>query len=520
MTDCDFKIGIEVMKEKVVIWWIKKDFRLHDNPALLHCLDSGLKVLPIFFFEPSSIEAPETSSRHVHSWITAARDLYKSLQRRGGKLSVVYDEVINGLEIISQSYQIEELVSHEEIGFKRTFQRDLDVRVWCEMNSTKMTELPQTGVIRRLQNRDDRSKYWKAWFYDKEATIDFDKLIYCDALSIVPNLKILGVINLTLDSLGFQKFKNVSPSVQSVSETDAFKDLESFLYERGVAYSGGISSPNTAFVAGSRLSVHLAWGTLSPRHLISRVGWRMDELLFSDEPGAGLWRRSLNSFKGRISWRDHFIQRLETEPEMESQPMNKIFENLEFNESPQTLKAWLTGQTGFPLVDACIRCAKQTGFLNFRMRSMITSVACHALGLDWKKINFPMSSWWTDLEPGIQISQLQMQAGMAGINTLRTYNPGKQIADHDPEAKFIKTWVPELRSADPKVIVDHQTEKTRAYIKPIVDWRESVSEFRSKYYSLKSTTEGKAASAEVYQRHGSRKGPVTKRKARAAKKES
>lgn len=76
---------------------------------------------------------------------------------------------------------------------------------------------------------------------------------------------------------------------------------------------------------------------------------------------------------------------------------------------------------------------------------------------------------WADYEPGIHISQLQMQAGVVGINTLRTYNPAKQIADHDSDAKFIKQWLPELKDISVAKIIEHQEQPVTAYPPPIVD---------------------------------------------------
>jgi len=90
------------------------------------------------------------------------------------------------------------------------------------------------------------------------------------------------------------------------------------------------------------------------------------------------------------------------------------------------------------MIDACMRCLNATGFMNFRMRSMLVSFACYGLHLDWRLIHPHLARVFLDYEPGIHLSQLQMQAGVVGINTIRVYSPHKQIIDQDPECVFIK----------------------------------------------------------------------------------
>lgn len=108
--------------------------------------------------------------------------------------------------------------------------------------------------------------------------------------------------------------------------------------------------------------------------------------------------------------------------------------------------AWCQGRTGFPFVDACMRCLIDCGWLNFRMRAMLVSFATYNLWLDWKKIAGHLARVFLDYEPGIHYPQLQMQAGTTGINAMRVYNCTKQGKDQDPNGVFIRKYVPELRN--------------------------------------------------------------------------
>lgn len=102
-------------------------------------------------------------------------------------------------------------------------------------------------------------------------------------------------------------------------------------------------------------------------------------------------------------------------------------------------------RTGWPMVDACVAMLRETGWLNFRMRAMLVSVAAYPLWLHWRPVGEWLATQFLDYEPGIHWSQLQMQSGTTGINTTRVYNPIKQAQDHDPHGQFVKRWLPHIR---------------------------------------------------------------------------
>ena len=164
---------------------------------------------------------------------------------------------------------------------------------------------------------------------------------------------------------------------------------------------------------------------------------------------------------------------------------------LAFGRHHHHFAAWCEGRTGYPMVDACMRSLVATGWLNFRMRAMLVSFASYHLWLHWRETGLFLARQFLDFEPGIHWSQMQMQSGTTGINTLRIYSPAKQARDQDPQGDYVRRWVPEFG--------------TPAYAAPIVDERVALAFAKERLYGLrKGATAGHEAQA-IQKQHGSRK---------------
>ena len=491
---------------RTALWWVKLDVRLADNPALTAALAAAERVVPVFAFEPRVLAAAETSGFHVATWCEALADLRARLRPHGADVLVVHGDAPEVLAEAHRRLGFDELHSHEEIGTELTYSRDRAVAAWADSAGVAWREHRQTGVFRGGIDRDRRHRAWTQFMdagpLPTPPPADLARLGIPDELD---GLRLDG--DLTPARFGHPLTDLQREHRQAVSETAAEVTLGSFLHERGRCYSAGISSPNTAFACGSRLSVHLAWGTLTGRQAYHALEARRADLKDDNSDEAKTWRRSLTSFRSRLHWRDHFTQRLEAEPRAEFEPLNRAYAALP-TPGDVHVDDWLHGRTGWPMVDACIRCAAATGFLNFRMRAMVTSVAVHTLRIDWRRLVHPVARLWADYAPGIHVSQTQMQAGVVGINQLRGYSPDKQLLDHDPEATFVKTWVAELADVDAAAIKRHTAgAHVDGYRPPLVDRIASFKSFKDDYYGIKRLPETRALAEEVYVRHGSRRAP-------------
>ncbi len=483
-----------------VVWWIKRDLRLADNDALLRAIDEGRRVLPLFVFEPEVLQASDASFFHLHAQWNALAELSKTIEDRGGLLQIVQGEAVAVFDQLLTEDGFDAIYSHQETGADVTYQRDIAVANWCSNNNIHWHESFQNGVIRKLHTRDDRQRIFKERLLETPPNPAPQAIVSWQPASASRVLPDIDSISVNKTHCGLD-----TSLLQTVSEKQAQRECLRFLTVRGLGYSGGISSPNTAFKVGSRLSPHLAWGTISLRSVFHESNKRLAEISGQQDANTAQWRKSVRAFQSRLHWHDHFIQRLESAPAMEFEALNPAYRHIDYSDDLETLAAWSHGKTGIPLLDACMRCLRHTGFLNFRMRAMAVTTACFGLGQSWRSIHNPLAQVFLDYEPGIHLSQIQMQAGIVGINTLRVYSPHKQLTDQDPNCVFVKQWIPELREFSPAEIAAYNSTCLGDYPKPIVDINARGKYIKDQVYAIRKSEEGKEASAIVLQDHGSRR---------------
>ncbi|GAB5388394.1 MAG: deoxyribodipyrimidine photo-lyase [Alphaproteobacteria bacterium] len=493
------------MSDAPAIVWFKRDLRVADHPALASACATGRPVLPLYIIEPEMWAAPDASGRQWGFIRESLVELKTRLEAMGQSLVVRQGAAVDVLESLRQQVGIASLHSHQETGALWSYYRDAEVRHWANSHGIEWREPRQHGVIRRLGTRNGWARRWDAYMSRP----------CCDQPSALPPAS--AVDPGTLPDRPDGVADDLCPGRQHGGRDEGLDLLRSFLHQRGQHYRRQMSSPVTAFEACSRLSAHLAWGTLSMREVAQATYARQIELKQANDRSG--WRGSLSSFVGRLHWHCHFMQKLEDAPDMELRPLHPAYEWVRpVQADAERLRAWATGQTGWPFMDACMRALQQTGWLNFRMRAMVMAVASYHLWLPWQESGRVLARLFTDYEPGIHWPQVQMQSGVTGTNTLRIYNPVKQGLDQDPDGDFIRHWVPELASLPTDAL--HQPWKhgegqsiiaKGAYPAPIVDHMEAARHARETLWALRKSTTHRRKAADVQAQHGSRKSGIKNR---------
>ena len=484
--------------------WLKRDLRLHDHAPLAAAVQGPAAAL--WIFEPEWLNSPEF---HPRQWAFARAciaSMRRQLAGRGLPLLVRVGSAVAVLRELHAQHGFDRLLSHEETGPGWTYERDRAVGAWCRDRGVIWQEWSQHGVVRRLRSRSGWASRW---------TARMDAALVETPRAWTPWI---GVDEGELPA------DHDAPVHAVGGEAAGFALLEDFLRGRGRGYRRSLSSPLTAESGCSRISAHLAFGALSLRWVHQRTE---AAIAAARENGDRALSSGLRGFAGRLRWHCHFMQKLESEPAIEFRHFARSCDGLRPGEDkPEApvwgptqaarLQAWCDGQTGFPMVDACMRSLNATGWLNFRMRAMLVSFASYHLWLHWRRTGLHLARQFTDFEAGIHWSQMQMQSGTTGINTLRIYSPTKQALDQDPQGAFIRRWVPELAAVplaclhrpwtmDASVQAASGCRLGRDYPEPIVDEPAAARAAKEAMFGLRTGRNAQAEADRIQDRHGSRK---------------
>ncbi len=481
-------------KKKISLVWLKRDLRLQDNEAIVNALNSGKPVLLLYVFEQILMDDEHYSERHWNFIKQSLVDLNKQLETHKSKVLVVKSDMIVVINQLLNYYHITNIFSHQETGILITYERDKLFSRFCKNNQINWSESISNGVQRGLKNRDQ-------WIEKCNSYFEIEPLIFQPKKGQLFSVKEIKNLETCFKLINLET--NFETPFQKGGRTTGLKYLDSFLNNRFENYLFNISKPELARTSCSRISPYIAWGNLSIREVYHRA-YQQKKIVQN--------KKAIEAFMSRLRWQSHFIQKFEMEHTMEEASINKGFHKLKKEISKQYQIAWKTGQTGFPLIDACMRCLNETGYLNFRMRALVVSFFTHNLWQPWQEATTHLSQMFLDFEPGIHFPQLQMQAGETGTNILRIYNPIKNSYEHDPDGIFIKKWVPELNSLDLKFIHEPylMTEMEQGFYNfrlgvnypvPIIDIDETRKKASDTLWNLRKNKVVKRETERILKKH-------------------
>lgn len=479
------------MKQRINVVWFKRDLRSQDHAALSQAEVSDLPFISLFIFEPTMLSYPDTSDRHLifqyHSIIDVNIRVFDAIQK---SINICYGEVKDVFASLADQFEVANVFSYQESGIRPTYDRDIFMAQWFKSQGIGWQEFQRDGIVRGIKNRKDWDRKWYACMSMVPIKNTYS---YQDKLDWRHNFHLPQKI--------LDQWSQYSEAFQFPGEEHAWKYLRSFMEDRHRGYTRNISKPGQSRMHCSRLSPYLAWGNLSVRQVYHIAKQNNKEIS----------SRDVHNFVTRLKWRCHFIQKFEMDVSYEYTHINSAYDSFVYKEDESKLQAWKEGKTGYPLVDACMRCLIKTGWINFRMRALLVSFLCHNLKMDWRKGSHHLAGLFLDYEPGIHYPQFQMQAGTTGVNTIRIYNVVKNAKDHDADAQFVSKYCPELAELplhlkfEPWTITAMESamysfQLGRDYPYPVSD-ASSLAEHRSTLWAYRKSSNVKEEGKKILEKH-------------------
>ena len=464
-----------------VVVWHRRGLRTADHPAVAAAAESET-VLPLFIFDPafygSDGLACDARIQFLHESLDDLAEQYSEL---GGQLNYAHGDPVEILsELQQQGWAV--VAAREPTGRYGRRRDEAAADAGVEF-------VAGDGLIRDGDSRKNWSNQIESWFQAAPVTVDSENISFTPWETEITPDRVADAYD-------------IAPTKQRVphgGRTAGRRRLRQFV-KTIESYPGRISAPSDAESGTSRLSPYLRFGCLSVREVFQHV---------EEHATDGLGK---NMFISRLYWNRHYTQKLADWPGWLDTAVNPVMEEFHADSyDPDRIEAWKAGRTGYPMVDASMRCLRETGWLNFRMRAMCASFLCDLLQQPWQ----PGADWFyyhlIDADPAINYSQFQTQAGVVGTNMLRIYNPRKQVRDNDPDGEFIREWVPELQGL-PDAFLD-QPEKTPVAVQadcgveigedypyPIVEYEAARERIQTKLESVRSAARRALQRPEVARR--------------------
>lgn len=423
-------------KNKVSIFWFRRDLRLDDNLGFLQALKGVYPVLPIFIFDKDILNELPNDDARVSYIFEQLQIMRKELQENyESSIGMFYDKPINIFEKLLEDYDIQAVFTNTDYE-PYAKERDSQIQNLLKNKEIEFFSYKDQVIFEKSEvvKSDDTpylvyTPYMKKW---KEVFKSHDLKIYYtnDYLSnLIGNTRLP---NLSLSDIGFKKSSIQFPEYDVTPTT-----IQEYENNRNLP----------AKESTSNLSPHLRFGTISIRKVLKKALNAENE-----------------TFWNELIWREFFMQILYHYPETVTDAFKSKYDNIKWRNNEKEFELWKKGKTGYPMVDAGMRQLNKTGLMHNRVRMVVGSYLCKHLLIDWRWGEAYFAEKLLDYEMSSNVGNWQWVAG-CGVDAspyFRIFNPQSQLEKFDKDKEYIKQWIPEYNTKDyPERMVDHKEARER-----------------------------------------------------------
>jgi deoxyribodipyrimidine photo-lyase len=423
------------MKEKVNLFWFRRDLRIADNHGLYQALISANPVLPVFIYDTNILNDLKDDDSRVEFISKEVSKLKEEFERNNSTLWIYHGKPLDAFKRLWVEYDVDKVYSNQDYE-PYAIERDQEINSFLAARQIRFFQFKDQLVFHKNDVLKPNGKpytvftpYSKRWL----AKLNESPLENYASEKFLKNLhKTRPLPDVKLRDIGFRRGSFAFPE-KKINQ----KVLKNYAETRDFPALDGTS----------HLGVHLRFGTLSIRQLTKEA--------LKHSP----------VFLNELIWRNFFMDILWHFPHVAVRPFNPAYEHVPWLNSEKDFARWRKGTTGYPLVDAGMRQLNQTGFMHNRARMAAASFLCKHLLIDWRWGEAYFADKLLDYELASNNGGWQWAAGTGcdAAPYFRVFNPSLQAQKFDPGQNYIRQWVPGFESPDyPRPMVDHQMARLRA----------------------------------------------------------
>ena len=416
---------------KTNIFWFRRDLRLDDNVGLNSALSSGNPVLGIFIFDEDIIENLPKDDARISFIYQKLEEINKRLNTVNSSLLVIKGNPINVFKNLIKEYEIENLYSN------------LDYEPYAIDRDKKISDLLKKNKIHHFQYKDQ--VIFGPTEILKENSLPYTVFTAYKNKWLSKFKQASISTEIFLDFSNFLKIKNQFPLLSEIGFLKSKIKVVDFNLESIRNYSNQRDYP--FLNAGTSLSVHLRFGTVSIRHVINSIP------------------NNETTFLSELIWREFFMQILFHFPYVVNSNFKKKYDEIQWKNDKKDFQNWCDGKTGYPIVDAGMQELKITGYMHNRARMIVAGFLCKHLLIDWRWGERYFSLKLLDYELSSNNGNWQWAAGTGCDSApyFRIFNPITQQNRFDKDFIYIKRWIKDFDKENYiESIVEHDFARKRA----------------------------------------------------------